>query len=329
MVRLFLSLLVVFSLFSCEETTKKLMVDSTGKSGELVVVIDTIHWNDALGNSVIECLASAQYGLPQAEPSFTLVRVPNEAFTSIFKTARSILLFSFDKTLSEPKITVAYDNWAKDQFVMNISGKNATEVAKYIQENKVGILEKFRNEELSRIANDYISEPDDVLKKLISEKFNLSLSVPTGYQVAMDSANFLWLRKEYESGGHPISQSFFMYEFPMSDSAITSEMLIAVRDSVTKRWIEGGKENTYMTHEQLVPPLTLFSKVAGNDCYVTRGLWKLENGFMGGPFVNFAFVNSKSGKITVIDTYVYAPRFDKREYLRQTEAIAATLKFNP
>ena len=48
---------------------------------------------------------------------------------------------------------------------------------------------------------------------------------------------------------------------------------------------------------------------------------------MGGPFLNYTFVNENTNKIISIDAYVYAPRTTKRNLLKQLEAICYTMKF--
>ncbi|MCK5028344.1 MAG: DUF4837 family protein, partial [Bacteroidales bacterium] len=38
-------------------------------------------------------------------------------------------------------------------------------------------------------------------------------------------------------------------------------------------------------------------------------------------FVSFSFIDEKNNKVINIDGFVFAPQFDKRDYLRQVEAI--------
>jgi hypothetical protein len=46
----------------------------------------------------------------------------------------------------------------------------------------------------------------------------------------------------------------------------------------------------------------------------------------GGPFVTYSFYDQDSGRIYIIDGMVFAPGFDKREFLRHMEAIAYTFR---
>jgi hypothetical protein len=42
---------------------------------------------------------------------------------------------------------------------------------------------------------------------------------------------------------------------------------------------------------------------------------------MGGPFVHLAIVDENQSRILNIVGYVYAPQFNKRDYLREIEAM--------
>ena len=48
---------------------------------------------------------------------------------------------------------------------------------------------------------------------------------------------------------------------------------------------------------------------------------------MGGPFVSLTQYDEQRGRIVTVDGYVYAGKKDKRNYMRQIEAIISTMKF--
>lgn len=56
-----------------------------------------------------------------------------------------------------------------------------------------------------------------------------------------------------------------------------------------------------------------------------RGLWKIENDFMGGPFVSLTVYDEARARLVTVEGYVYAPYFDKREYIREVEAVVRSL----
>jgi hypothetical protein len=70
-------------------------------------------------------------------------------------------------------------------------------------------------------------------------------------------------------------------------------------------------------------------KILFNKSYAieTRGLWKTESDFMGGPFINYTVVDTARNRIVAFDGYVYYPNKDKRNYIRQLEAIIRNAAF--
>jgi len=68
-------------------------------------------------------------------------------------------------------------------------------------------------------------------------------------------------------------------------------------------------------------PMIEYLKFRGRDIVQTRGMWEVENDFMGGPFVSHSFYSPDGKDIYVAEAWVYAPRYDKRQYLRQVESI--------
>jgi len=49
--------------------------------------------------------------------------------------------------------------------------------------------------------------------------------------------------------------------------------------------------------------------------------------FMGGPFINYTMVDQRHQRVVTIDGYVYYPSKDKKNLLRQLEALIYTLSF--
>lgn len=47
---------------------------------------------------------------------------------------------------------------------------------------------------------------------------------------------------------------------------------------------------------------------------------------MGGPFITYGFYDEASGRNYLIDGMVFAPNFNKREFIRQLEVIAYSFR---
>ena len=57
----------------------------------------------------------------------------------------------------------------------------------------------------------------------------------------------------------------------------------------------------------------------------TRSLWKIEDAFMSGPFVNFCFVDKTNRRLFVAEGFVYAPSESKRDYMFELETMMRSI----
>ena len=87
-------------------------------------------------------------------------------------------------------------------------------------------------------------------------------------------------------------------------------------------------EDSYMTTSMFVKPGIRFLKYHDLDFVETRGLWDTYNDYMGGPFVSHSFYSKDGKDIIVLEAWVYAPKYDKRQYLRQTESLLYSFEWD-
>ena len=140
------------------------------------------------------------------------------------------------------------------------------------------------------------------------------------------SSNVVWLNRErikYLSGvAHDITQGIVVYAFPyQSDSIFTNEFAAKIRNQAVKV-VQGSSADKRMTTEiDFYPPEGKFIRLNGKTARLTTGLWKMTNDFMGGPFLSYTLLSPNKKEVICLDGYVYAPKYKKRNYLREIEAI--------
>jgi hypothetical protein len=76
-----------------------------------------------------------------------------------------------------------------------------------------------------------------------------------------------------------------------------------------------------MTTAGIFPPMSFDLKISGQDFVEIRGLWELNKGFMGGPFISHSTLDTSNNMIITVEVYVYNPNNKKRSLMRQMEAI--------
>jgi hypothetical protein len=324
-----LSIIVGISItfFSCEEINERVLPRCTGKSGDLLIVADSAYYNHQTGAAIQQLFSQEQIGLPQREPLFNLIQIPHRSFARIFHTTRNILMVQI-KPESNIKLTIREEVWSETQLVVTITAPSDKIAAQTIEKNSAVLLAYFNDKELSRLQAKFKVNSNSTHAKHLNKKFGLSLSLDELYIVAKETDDFIWLRKEKSVGGHPVSQGIFIYTYPyVSDSTFEISNLVAKRNAYTKKHVAGGNKRSYMSsYMEYVPGQ---KEISLNGVYVNelRGLWQMKGDFMGGPYVNYSLVDEKNNRVICIDGYVYAPKFDKREFLREQEALIKTITF--
>ncbi|MFV0522386.1 MAG: DUF4837 family protein [Mangrovibacterium sp.] len=296
----------------------------SGKIGELVVVIPEIQWKDTIGSTIKGLLAQEQVSLPQSEPLFDLLPVPPAAFADIFKANRSILQVHVNSTVDSTRVVYRYDVWAQPQSVVEIYAKDKTDFLQLFKEKGNKIAAFMLQGERNRLMGNYAKYPKREVIADIKKKFGIDIILPVGYVKASDKDNFYWARFDTPE----ITQSVMVYSFPYtSDSTFTSDYLVNKRDSLLHAYVEGPSDSSYMVSEHRVPTACQILKYKGNYAAEVRGLWRLEGDWMGGPYVLLAVLSPDHKRVVVLDGWVYAPQKDKRNYVRQLEAMIYSLNF--
>ena len=96
---------------------------------------------------------------------------------------------------------------------------------------------------------------------------------------------------------------------------------MAKRNEVMKENVPGSLDGSYMITNPVIQPGYYQKNYKGRDFTEIRSLWETQNDYMGGPFISDAFRSSDGKDVIVIEGFVYAPKYDKRDYLRQVEAL--------
>ncbi|MCF8336333.1 MAG: DUF4837 family protein [Bacteroidales bacterium] len=321
-----------FLIVGCKPETRKqqqqeqdgVMPSVTGRTGELVVVMDTNKFNGEIGVPIKKKLSAVFKGLPQPEPIFDLINIPHRAFDKGFRTHRNILRVNVADKYTEPRFIVRKNVYAKPQTLVEAQVPDYLSIKKLFENRGDDVAQRFIEGIWNRYIKLYKGMRNRGASQHLKEKFGISLVIPKGYKVEKDTSNFTWIAKDAPR----YSQGFLVYKYPYSgERTFTLGFQIQIRDRFTKKFVPGPSPNSYMITETEVTTPYFEEKVVNNHkVHEMRGLWKVENDFMGGPFVSYSIFDENTGNVVNIDGFVYAPRFDKRDYVRQIEAILQTLE---
>jgi hypothetical protein len=311
------ALVAVFAA-SCNDTSELVKQNVGGKAGEIIIVANKAEWESEPGSELRSILATPYPYLPQSEPSYTLINIPHKSFTSLFEYHRNIIILKVDPEL-KAEFKAVEDVWAAPQTVIMITAPTKEEATRVIADNSEQLFNIINQAERNRIMRNSKRYEDVALRQFVADKFGGSPYFPKGYSLKKQTDNFVWI--SYETTY--INLGIFVYRIPYKDeTSVQLEQLMAATNDIMQENVPGMVDNSYMTISSEILPGLGVMKYKNRNFVEMRGLWEVKNDFMGGPFVIHAFYDKNDPKsIIVVEGFVYAPRYDKRDYIRQVESI--------
>lgn len=320
--------LFVSLLASCSEEARTNRKErSVGGTSEILVVTQNPEqWEGRIGDSIRQFFLDYQYGLPQPESCNELAHVTTQAFSDMFKKHKCILEVEINPSLEKAVAETSENALAAPQRYVKISAPSITAWVEHFDRQKEIYKAWFDKVERERILNFFRPDVDESIVNAMAKKFGFRLIVPKGFYIAKSEPNFMWLRKELEKS----SADIVIYQTPYKDTLqFEAPSLVAMRNMMEGQYIPGPSEGSFMgTETEFVPPLvTTVTDYPAGYAKEMRGMWKVENDYMGGPFVSYTFADKRTGNLVTVEGFYYEPNQKKRTPLLQLEAIAYSLQF--
>ena len=310
----------VLTVVSCKNQERKPLLPSiSGKAGEVLIVINKEYWEDNVGTSLRGLLASDCPYLPQKEPLYTLINITPGAFTDIFQIHRNIFIVNIDSKATNPSVMFRSDIWASPQCVIGVNAPDSETACRLISENGEKILSTLEQAERDRVITNSIRYEEVTLRPAVARLTGGILHFPGGYTLKKQTDDFLWVSYDTQY----TTQGFLIFKYPATgtEADFSRDTFMTRSNEYMKANVPGMFENTYMTISNAIMPDVRYIKYKDREFAQMRGLWEVYNDYMGGPFVSHAFYSQDGKEIIVLEAFVYAPKYDKRHYLRQVESI--------
>ncbi|NNE35808.1 MAG: DUF4837 family protein, partial [Rhodothermales bacterium] len=348
---LLLTFIVASVLTGCKGVN--LTPSATGPDDQIFVITDSASWNGVIGDALRSELGAFVQTLPTPETAFDLIHRPlttqrqlrdlqkrkNLVFVAALEdsTAES----SFLQSAFSPEALAAIksggavvsrdDVWRRFQKVYYVAAETPAEVARTIESNGPDMLDALNNITRQRVEIDMFKKGRQFDKEeRLLEKHDFKVKVQHDYHFAVDTTDFVWLRRIV---GSETWRSLFVYYIEGGDpSHISADWVLAQRDSLSRLYLQGNMGG-WVEVDRRRPMEFQTIDFLGRYGFEFRGLWqmvgpddtgkKVQYGG-GGPFLSYTFYDEDSGRLYMIDGMVFAPGYGKRDFLRQMEVIAHT-----
>lgn len=324
---------------------------ATGKEGTISIVMSDAQWDGIVGEAVRSELARPVETLPVPEPAFDLEQfdlTTSDLFKKVIQRRKYVL---FAATLDERSNVANYirsgldeatldrirsgeagilkrpNPWYRNQLVVYAIGATEQDlVAKILEqgEDLRYVFDQATRERLTERMFRRMRQTD--LEERLMDGHEFAVNVQHDFFIAQDTLNFIRMRRVLSDTWREV---FVYYVDNANPNMLDEEWIISTRDSLTERFVRGTFEGSYVKVDQR-RPLT-FENINFLDRfgYETRGLWHMTEDAMGGPLLNYSFYDEEQRRIYMIDGMVFAPAFNKREFLRQVEAVAYSFRTRP
>jgi hypothetical protein len=289
----------LFVLSACSDGINTLP-SSTGILSEVIFVVEDALWENQVKDVAFRTFGVPIQGLTQDESSFRVIQVNHSEFKSILKTHKNIVIIAKNVPTSNQQ-----DKWANDQLVVQLEFKHEDiELTKDL--NKVKAIFEFR--EIRILRNSISKSSQKIQEQHIKEEFNIETLIPSEYTIIKDTVALFWAT--YNPEKQEEIKHLFVFSFEPKEINLQQEVLQKT-DSIFAKYLLGAKQGQHVKIEDM------FSPIYYENIY--RGLWKLNGGFMGGPFLIKTYFIDK--KVVVTVGLIFAPNDRKRNYIRTLEAI--------
>lgn len=314
----FLPFLAAMCLLAACKGGAPLLPSVSGKAGEVLVVMEKAQWDDALGAATRELLATECPYLAISEPLYTLVNIAPGAFGDLFKVHRNIVLFNLSPAVDSTCVYYRKDMWAQPQCVVQLNAPDGDAALALLSEAGENILGAIEQAERDRVIRNTLLYEEASIYAAVAPVFGGSPHFPSGYKLRKLTDDFAWIADDKQ---HTM-QDVLIYRYPSSgESDFDKEAILRHRNEMARANVPGMYDNTWMTTSESFPVTVSYLSYRGRKFVQTRGYWEVENDYMGGPFVSHSFYSPDGKFIIVAEAFVYSPKYDKRQYLRQVESL--------
>lgn len=345
---------IALSWSSCSEDMRqglRPVPTAYGRLNQLVVVADQELWESNVGDTITWYYAAAYPILPQPEPIYDLVHfTPYDLEAQLMRRELRTYLIVADLSDEESptaqmirqdlgteklrrskedetyNVTIGRDKWAKNQLVVYQFGWSREKLIDNIKANFPAVYKRIEQREQERIdATIFFQGDNPEIQDEVRSKMDANIKIPSDYFMALNDDQVIWVRKETDD----LSSNLLIYKVAYNDEKqLSKEGIKAIRDSLGRKYISSTLPNTYMRINDVdLPMLTEVKTVHNQYALEARGIWEIENDFMGGAFLSYLIHNPDKKDLLFVDGFVHAPGKDKRDFMEQLEYILSTTEY--
>lgn len=342
----FLALITgLFIWTACEGDYRR---SAQGGFSEVLVVMDSTQWNSPTAQAIRETFGKEIMTMPRPESKYdlrfmdlktnrdleyaknfknTIFAAPIDEDSNVGSFIRAVMSDEIQERIADGR-NFAFplrDRWYRDQWTLFLSGPDHSTIASRILESEESLVNYLDEVERERRARDMYSRGEqEHLADSLMENHGFRIRVQHDYRIGVDTTKFVSLRRYLQDNDRWIWISYMDDHDGLDE--VDDEWINTVRDSLNQKFIRGTRDESYVTTEYRRPVETSETELNGFPALETRGTWRMTNDLMGGPFLNYTVYDEQQRRLYMMEFALFAPRYDKRRFIKQFEAMAYTFE---
>lgn len=319
-----------------------------GEYDMITIVCDSADYNEL--EDVIENAFASPIFTPQPERWFRLQRLdlgdlldrkrerniviiaPMDAANSTGDYMRSALDSAVRGLVREGKenVFVQKDLWYRGQTVMHLTARTMSELRDFMASNAGRLEYYFKSawDDFERKRMLRLSREETIEEQLL-EDHAFSLAVIQDWFVAKDSSDIgcVLLRRQ-----SPLdTERWLLVHWIDTDNTalLTNEFAFATRNRLTEILYRTYNDSAWVVIDSA--NYLQFDEVnfQGRFAIRMKGLWRMNDYSMGGPFTSYLFYEETQKRIYFIDGAVFAPKYEKKKLIQDLDVMISTFKPGP
>jgi hypothetical protein len=340
-------LLAALFLASCDSDYRPA---SIGSMDEIIVVMDSTSWDSETAMAIQETFGAPIETIPfPVESKYKLTfrdfrtndqldqiqefknvifAAPIDSDNNVGSFIRAILSDEVESRVrsGESFAFPLEDQWMRDQWTLILSSTGDQELSEKIlnsEQSLVGHLESRSIER--RTAEVYRRGEQTELNDMLWENYGWKVRMQHDYIPVIDTTDAVVFARYLPDNNR---RMWAWWTDEVSDfSMVDQQWINAKRDSLMQIYMEGERDSSYVVTDYRRPiETTAIDREDRIQGYETMGMWQMVGNFMGGPFVNFTYFDSDTGRLFMVEYWQFAPGVNKRRFIRQFQAMGRTFE---
>ena len=222
-------------------------------------------------------------------------------------------------------VFVQKDLWYRGQTVMHLTGTTMEDLRNFIASNGRQLEYYFKNswDEVER--KRLLSLPrESAVEEGLMKEHGCSLAIVKDWFVAKDSSELssVLLRKQLPAG----TERWMLLHWIDTDNTalLTNEFAYNTRNRLSEILYRTYDDSSWVVIDSVNHLQFDEVNFQGRFAIRMKGLWRMNDYSMGGPFISYMFYDEQQKRIYFVDGSVFAPKYEKKKLIQDVDVMMST-----